>query len=135
MIWNFEKISIFAIFLASVVRLVIGMIWYSPGVFGRRWLELKEMKPGDLKNKNLSILWGFLNALVLSFILAGFISLMDEVYWWTGAWVGFWAWLGFYATGSMIAVIWEDLPWPLYFLYNAETLLSYVIAGVILGAV
>ena len=58
-----------AIVLAGVSAWVIGAIWFSPPVFGRRWMAALGLKPEQLGNPAP----GFVAALVISFIGATFL--------------------------------------------------------------
>src|SRR5438094_10066761 len=58
-----------AIVLAGVSAWIIGAIWFSPPVFGRRWMAALGLKQEQLGNPAP----GFVAALVISFIGATFL--------------------------------------------------------------
>src|SRR5439155_23522061 len=65
-VWSFNWI---AIVLAGVSAWSIGAIWFSPPVFGRRWMAALGLKQEQLGNPAP----GFVAALVISFIGAAFL--------------------------------------------------------------
>ncbi|NGX58445.1 MAG: hypothetical protein K940chlam3_01352 [Chlamydiae bacterium] len=142
MLWDFANLNYIAIIIAAVARIIIGMVWYSPAVFGNMWLNLAHRDPTDLKNVNMKVVWGFINSFVVALILAGFIAVTSELSWltggemswWYGACVGFWAWLGFAATTMMGGVIWENKHLNLFAIHNGEMVISYSVMGAIIGS-
>src|SRR5947208_14844414 len=58
-----------AIVLAGVSAWIIGAIWFSPPVFGRRWMAALGLKQVQLGNHAP----GFVAALVIPFIVATFL--------------------------------------------------------------
>ncbi|HYT01158.1 MAG TPA: DUF1761 domain-containing protein [Thermoplasmata archaeon] len=58
-----------AIVLAGVSALIIGAVWFSPPLFGRRWMGALGMKPENAGNPAP----GFVVALVISIIGATFL--------------------------------------------------------------
>jgi len=133
MLWDFTELNYLAIIVAAIVRMVIAIIWYHKAVFGQTWVNdvLGGEKVVDLVVKKL---YAFLNTYVVAVVIAGFISLVDDVSWWQGACVGFWAWLGFVATTTLSGVIWERKSWISFLLHNGEMLISYVVMGIIIAA-
>ena len=54
--------------LAAVIRMIIGMIWYSPSVFGAAWMKELGIKSADMKSKDaqLGMIGGLLSSLVIA---------------------------------------------------------------------
>lgn len=122
-----------AVLAAGVASMVVGMIWYSPKVFGNKWMKLSGVKPSKKQGMAVPMLLGFISSLVMAYILANVIVLATAGTWLDGATVGFWVWLGFMATLTLGSVIWERRPLDLYWLNNAHNLLSLLVMGAILG--
>ena len=66
------KINFLYVFLAALVPMIFGFIWYYPKVFGKVWMDASGMTEAKMKSGNMSVIFGV--SLVLSFLLA--ISLM-----------------------------------------------------------
>lgn len=45
----FADVSLVAVVVSTILNMVSGMIWYSPGVFGTRWIKLSGVKNADTK--------------------------------------------------------------------------------------
>ena len=65
-----------AIFVAAIVPIVLGFIWYNPKVFGTAWAREAEMTEEKMKSGNMPVI--FLVSLVLSFILAFFLQALTN---------------------------------------------------------
>lgn len=124
------------IVVAAVVSMVLGGLWYSPLLFGKIWMNLQGLKMSDMeKHKDKmgqSYALGFLMSLVMSFVLAQFLSFVGASTLNEGLEVAFWLWLGFIGTVTLGSVLWENKPFKLYFLNNAYNLLSMLLMAGIL---
>lgn len=58
-------------FLASLIPLFIGFIWYNPKVFGKAWLKSINATPEDMKGRKMWLVFGltYLLSLMLSFAI------------------------------------------------------------------
>jgi hypothetical protein len=65
------QISFLIIFLASLVPLVLGFIWYHPKVFGTKWMEATGLSEEKIKGANMAKIFGltYLFSLFLTFSL------------------------------------------------------------------
>ncbi len=70
-------ISIWGILLALVFNFIVGMIWYSPKVFGAKWMGLVKLSKKDIQKKPDKFLWVKVNfgALLQAYVLAYSINL------------------------------------------------------------
>ncbi len=117
---------------AAVASMAIGMLWYGP-LFGKKWMSLmglKSMKMGS----SMSPLYGFIGALVMSYVLANIVGFSGAKTLADGAITGFWVWLGFIAVMGSHTVIWENKPKELYFLNMGYWILNLLVMGAILAA-
>ena len=121
-----------AIVVAAVVALVIGFVWYSPRVFGARWMAYLGTTQAQLGNPGptgmaVGVVASLLNAWVLAVLSLnlGAKSLTD------GFLLGVLAWLGFMATITAAQISFEKKPWGLWVLNNAHNLLVQVIMAAI----
>ena len=123
-----------AVIVAAIVNMVIGFIWYSPGVFGKAWMSLTGKRMEDMRGRAGTAYAGaFVAALITAWILARFITLLNAQTMTRGAVIGFWAWLGFVATTSLGDVLFGGRPIKLYYLTNGYYLVSLIIMGALLG--
>lgn len=137
MLTFFTDLNYWAIIVASISNMILGMIWYNPSVFGSAWMRMSGIKmpsKEEMKNMNMSGYYfaAFIGALVTGTILAHFIS-------WTGAAsivdglvLSSIIWVGFIATSLLAGVLWEGKPIALYFLNSLYYLVAYAIMSVIL---
>jgi len=135
MFW--EHINLVAVLAAGIANMVIGALWYSPILFGRKWMavigksdtELEEMKKEGMTK---AYVLSFISALVMAYALALFVGFVDAVTIWDGVKVGLYAWLGFIATTSLATVLFEQRPFGLYFINNGFNLVALLVMGTIL---
>ena len=125
-------VNYLAVVVAAVVALVIGFIWYSPQVLGKRWMAYLGTTQAQLGNPGPSgiavgVVASLLNAWVLAVLSLnlGGTSLTD------GIMLGALAWLGFMATITAAQISFEKKPWGLWVLNNAHNLLVQVLMGAI----
>jgi len=128
-----------SILVASVVAFVVGMLWYSPLLFGKMWIELmgfsaKDMKKAKKKGMGKTMLLGFVSVLVMAYVFRYLISVLGYSTSWDGAVLGLWIWLGFLATSMLGNVLWEGKPFALYLINATHYLVVLVVMGAILGA-
>ena len=128
-------VNYLAVVVAAVVALVIGFIWYSPRVFGNRWMAYLGTTQAQLGNPGptgmlVGVVASLLNAWVLAVLALnlGGKSVTD------GVLLGVLAWLGFMATITAAQISFEKKSWGLWVLNNAHNLLVQVIMAAIVTA-
>ena len=128
-------VSGLAIIVAAVVNMIIGMAWYSQYLFGNLWLKLIGKKQQELmKDASRTYSASTVAALVTSAMLAFFTRLAQASSVMDGMRIGFLAWLGFVATSTLSAYLFEGRPMKLYIIYNTYQLVAFLAMGAILGA-
>ncbi len=60
--------NIAVIFIAALIPLIVGFIWYHPKVFGTVWMKATGLSEEDGKNANMALIFGL--TYVLSIMLA-----------------------------------------------------------------
>lgn len=130
-----------AIILATLSTMVVGSIWYSPNVFGRRWQKLARIK-GQGENvtpKEMALIYGgaFLGSLITVIILAiGAFIVADFTGWGfleatlVAAVVG---WLGFTIARINMHDSFEGRPKELTFMTGAFELVTILVVALIIG--
>lgn len=67
-------INFLAVFVAALVPLVMGFIWYNPKVLGNAWMKAAGLTEDKMKGANMPVI--FVVSFVLSFFLAFFLQSM-----------------------------------------------------------
>ena len=130
-------VNLLAVVGAAVANMVVGMLWYSPAVFGKMWMGLSGLntqKMNEMKRKGMakSYLISFAGALVMSYVLAVFLGYSTAANVSEALQVAFWLWLGFIATTMLGSILWESKPTKLYLLNVLHYLISMFVMSVIL---
>jgi hypothetical protein len=124
-----------AVLVAAIAQMVIGAIWYSPGLFAKQWSKLVGRKLEDMR-KDAAMSYGLaaLAALITAFVLAHIVgyAMADTVV--KGLQTGFWVWLGFVATTSAVNTVFAGRPSKLWAIDSGYFLVSLLVGGGILAA-
>lgn len=124
------------IIVAGLVATVIGSVWYSQALFGKAWMRLAGVNSKDAQAAKdvmvRSLIVQFVASVVLAFILDMFVDLYGARIFSEGALVGFWVWLGFFATTLVGSVLWENKSWRLYMLHSMYYLVMLSVVGGVL---
>lgn len=133
---NVAVVNYSAIVLAALFSNLLGLIWFSPPLFGKKRSNL--MKGSD-KSMPMSEHWKrgnvmyFFTSLLTAYIMAHFVDFAGATTLYEGVQVGGWLWLGFVATFSFSRVIWEGNHMDLWAINNGYYLLSLAVQGAILA--
>lgn len=62
-------------FVAALVPMVIGFIWYNPKVFGNAWMKAANLSQEDIEGGNMPLIFGlsYVFSLILAFMLNYFV--------------------------------------------------------------
>src|SRR3989338_7563779 len=95
-------VGLFSVFVAAIVGMATGALWYSPLIFGNLWIKLSGIKRSTLnkekkKGTGRKFLIAFISALITAFILARFAVYMTAQTLGDALQLAFWLWLGFIA--------------------------------------
>ena len=95
-------VNYLSVTIASLVNMLIGYLWYSPYIFGKKWAQLSGI---SRRNKSMFgrilsryILIYFLISFFTAYILANFSDYLGTMTIGEGAQLGLWIWFGFIAT-------------------------------------
>lgn len=128
--------NLLAILAGAIANMVIGFLWYGP-IFGKMWMKLSNISEKDIADAKSQMgktyTLSMLAALVMAFVLGQFVEFAGVSTIVEGAWVGFWAWLGFVATTMLNGVLFERKSWKLYYLNAGYYLVSLPVMGAILA--
>ncbi|MCY9692300.1 DUF1761 domain-containing protein [Paenibacillus alginolyticus] len=131
---NLSEINYLAVLVATLSTMVLGFLWYSPVLFGNAWVKLRNMKMEEMKGGGpITYILTALTALGGSFILAFLLTLGSETTWLTGLTIGLLIGLSISLKIGM-NYLFENSKLQLYFITIGYHLVSYMIAGIIIGA-
>lgn len=128
-------ISWVAILVAAIVNMVLGALWYSPGVFGGTWMELMGKKKDDMKPSPGPLAGMFVVALAIGYIFTHFISYAGVTTFIGGMATGLWAGLGFTVLTSASGTFASGTSWKLWAINGGYWLVSLSIMGGILATI
>lgn len=129
-------INYLAVLVSAAVSMGIGFLWYGP-LFGNQWKKLAGFTDKSIKQMKMtpmqSMIFGFITTLVMAYIFAHFVGYAQAATAADGVILGFWVWLGFFATTQLGMVLWENKPLKLYFLNTLHYLVALAVMGAILA--
>jgi len=128
------EVNYIAIIVAAVVSMVIGMVWYSPGVFGKDWMKMMGLKENDMKGDmaKKSMAGGLVAELITAYVLAHLVQFMGVVTTQEALQLGFWLWLGFRATSDISVHLWGGKPLKMFYINSGYRLVSMLAMATIL---
>jgi len=124
-----------AVVVAAAANMVIGGIWYSKLAFGPTWQKRIGLSDKDMKkNMSTAMVGAVILALIMSFILAHFVSYAQDTTVWQGASTGFWVWLGFVMPVLALSVVYTRRGKKLFLINAGNLLITLLVMGAILAA-
>lgn len=131
------QINFLVILVAAIVNMVLGFLWYSPILFGKKWLTAIGKTEDQLKSEKKGMgkvyLLSFLGALVMAYVLVHIVSYTGAATISGGIQAGFWMWLGFVVTTSLGGLLFEKRPAVLFYINSGYYLVALIIMGAILA--
>ena len=131
------SINYLAVLAATVVSMVIGFLWYGP-LFGKAWMQMMnfdKQKMQEMKKKGMGKAYAltFVTSLIMGYVLAHFVGYVQATTIVDGIVLGFWLWIGFFATTQLGVVLWEGKPVKLYMIKTLNELVTLAVMGAILA--
>jgi hypothetical protein len=107
---------IFSLFLASIIQFFLGALWYSPVLFGKKWMEIMEAThhtKEELRKiqKAMAPYYGlqFFLTLIYTFTVYMFISISSQASMYISPYAAaFWMWFGIVVPTQIAGVIWAN---------------------------
>ena len=125
-------INYFAVIVAAMVAVVIGLIWYNPAVFGKKWASLLGRDTMDLGNPKVGYALTVLGAVVMSAALAEVLKFAGATTV-PGGWkIAGLVWLGFAASTGLVNAVVVGKKSELYLLEQAHHLVTLLVAAMVL---
>lgn len=93
-----------AVVVATIVAMIVGMIWYSPMLFGGAWMEGMGTKKGaKMKMPAKGMVLALISAFLVAFWLGAFIGLLHATSLKGALEVAGGIWLGFFVTKELVS--------------------------------
>ena len=132
------SINIWSIVVATVASFIIGSLWYSHFLFGEEWMALIKQSNKGIEETPFRQAWKLyiiqMIATLITFVILGFtISILGIRNMSDGAFIGFFAWLGFNIPIGISELLWRKAPLKLIMIDSIYALLSLVIGGAIIA--
>jgi hypothetical protein len=132
---DFSSINYLAVVTAAISTFILGGLWYSPLLFGKRWLRVNNFSEADLESFSKARMfgWSFLFALIMSMNLAMFLAAPNTNFTWgaiAGALTGF----GWVAMALAIVGVFENKSWQYILINCGYMVVAFITMGAIIGA-
>ena len=100
---------------AALLRLLLGLVWYSPMLFGRLWALYNHCTQREMRDRLLLALpFELLASLAIAFVLEQVLNLAGAIEWMMGLAVGLLLGLGYLAAATPNQVLYarrSAIPW------------------------
>lgn len=132
------EINYWAVIIATLSTMVVGSLWYTPKMFGERWMKLAKVDP---HREGASAVWPIITTVIVSFVsawvLAGAVAISWHFY--GGGFLtaalgtGIILWAGFTAARFITHDAFEGRPTGLTVMNIGHELVTVVVMALIIG--
>ena len=132
-------VNFWAILVAAIVSFGIGALWYSSFLFGKEWMTLVKIGDAEITDLAKRGMWRayiihFVATLISLLVLGFAIVATGATNAGDGAFVGFFAWLGFIAPIGISELLWKKSSMKLVMIDSLYYIVSLVVGGAIIGS-
>ncbi|MWB99000.1 DUF1761 domain-containing protein [Agromyces seonyuensis] len=131
------EINYWAVLVATVSTMIVGSVWYTPKVFGTRWMQLAKVDPDAQGSAVGPIVVTVLVSFVSAWVLAGAAyiawSFYSGSFFWNALFTGVILWAGFTAARFITHDAFEGRPANLTILNIAHELVTVIVMALIIG--
>lgn len=127
------EVNLLAVLAAAVSAFVLGGLWYSPALFGTKWMQLTGQSEEVLKSGSPTKIFGgaFLFNLASAWVFAMFLGPKPGLEFGAGA--GFAAGLFWVAAAFGVNYLFERRPLGLWLVNGGYVTVQFLLMGAILG--
>ena len=128
------KVNLWAVILAAFSYLILGTLWYSPLLFGNKWIKLKGFTDEDFKTNKpmwMITLLTFLSSAIAAFVISMILGPNSNGIF--GAIIGACIAVFFVSMSKLTSVLFENQPVRLYFLHAGFDIVASMVMGAIIG--
>jgi fatty acid desaturase len=124
-----------AIIVVGVVSYLLGTIWYSKFLFGKRWQESVGKSESEFRNnlKPVTYVLTFICWLIAGYVLSLFVHFSGASTFGYGMLAGFLCWFGFVACLSLFQLLFAGRPITLWLINSGYTFFAMILGGGILA--
>jgi hypothetical protein len=135
----FAHVSVWGWVLGGLSAIAVGMIWYSPFLFGPAWgkalgVSEKEMSRNRAKVMPVLLIVSFLTAYILSLFAVYFQSYTGKSAMMSGFDTAVLAFLGFAGTALVAHDVFDPRPKSKLYINLGNRLATLIVMGLIIGA-
>lgn len=131
MLLDHINVNFLAILIAAAAYFLLGAVWYSTNIFGQSWQHEAGVVPGK-EHSFFSYIGEFIVDLVIAYVLALFIHLIDANAISEGLLVALWIWIGFIATYHVSSMLWGRKTFRSFVINGGFSLVGLLLMSVIL---
>lgn len=100
--------ALISIFVSAVVGFAVGALWYSPILFGKKWMRLKQVNKDSFEDDMKTAMFkGFVIQLVMSYALYIFVIAFGVSSFFSGVAIGLYASLGLVGMNMLMDYVYE----------------------------
>lgn len=125
--------NLIPVIVVTILNMFLGMLWYSPLLFGTLWAKAYKFDVKKLKATSLHYVGAMLVSLITAFMVGTLVEEFQILGALSGAVLGFCIWLGFIVTSHFSGVIWAQKPFRVFFIDVAYYLVSLLMMGSLLS--
>lgn len=133
---QFVMINWVAVIAAAVAAFVAGMIWYSPAMFGKKWMKMMGITEKEMAKQKDKMMGVMVTSLILSaisaLVLAHLLIVLNITALFDAVQLAFWIWLGFYATSTYMGVLYEKKSMDWWIISAGHYLVATIAAAIVL---
>jgi hypothetical protein len=134
----FPSVSVWGWVLGGLSAMVVGMIWYSPFLFGKQWGEAlgvseKQMNKDRAKVMPVLVAVSLLTAYVLSIFTVYFMRYTGKAAMMSGFDAAILAFVGFAGTALVAHDVFDPRPKSKMYINLGNRLVTLVVMGLIIG--
>ena len=127
-------INYLAVFVAGMLSMVIGFVWYSLKVFGHSWMKESKLTMKDIgKGPGTGYLLVTVGSLLQAYVLAHFVDFTAATTWFEGAVTGTWIWIGFVGTAYTATYVFSQKSLKLWMIDAGYFLAVLMVQGAVLA--
>jgi len=135
----FASVSVWGVILGGLSAIAVGIIWYSPFLFGKQWgkalgVSEKEMSQDRAKVMPILVIISLLTAYVLSLFTVYFQHFTNDSWVMSGFDTGLLAWVGLAGTALVAHDVFDPRPKSKLYINLGNRLVTLLVMGLIAGA-
>ena len=137
---NLEIINYPLLFIAALIPVVVGMLWYSRFLFGKRWMQLENITPemeASLRKQPMAkkIVVSYITYLFISYALVVLVNYLVIAAIMPAITLAIVIWLGFMVPAAISDYVWSPnrKAWGVYYIHIGYFLVSVVLMSLVIA--